>query len=168
MIAAARDVLEALSSMGVTIEARGGRGGRLHYRPRSAITPDILEAVKICKPELLQILQNRSPSPNGSGNSGSCRAASSARAGLSPGSGVDLPCAVGARTSPIETLTQTPADGDSYADREWARFLSVAVQTRNGWRDPAEPVLQRGVKGEEWNVFVRDCGCLGRGGAKRG
>ena len=51
---------------------------------------------------------------------------------------------------------------DSIADREFARFERVAVPTRNGWRDPAEPVLERGVRAADWDAFVADCGNLGR------
>ncbi|MCH8969901.1 MAG: hypothetical protein IIA66_12380 [Planctomycetes bacterium] len=61
----------------------------------------------------------------------------------------------------LELLTET-AGVTTYADREWARFLSVAVATSNGLRDPAEPVLQRGVPGADWDGFVADCGGLGK------
>ena len=54
------------------------------------------------------------------------------------------------------------AEPDSRADHEWDRFLSVAVATRGGLRDPAEPILQRGVSIEDWRAFERDCAHLGK------
>ena len=137
---AARDVLTSLLSMGIAIEASGDR---LRYRPRSAMTPDLLAAVKRCKAGLLELLS----SPGG------------------PGAGSDDSFAqdpIPARATPVRSIAQPPADGDSYADREWARFLSVAVATSNGWRDPAEPVLQRGVPGADWQRFIDDFAHLGR------
>ncbi len=51
----------------------------------------------------------------------------------------------------------------SKADAEWARFLRVAVPARDGGlRDPAEPILQRGVSGERWDSFIADCARLGK------
>lgn len=99
-MAAIHDLLEALSSMGVLISVRNGR---LSYRPRSAMTPDILSAVRDSKSEL------------------------------------------------IELLSKPVAGSKSKADREWDRFLSVAVVAEDGsLQDPSEPVLRRGVTGEEW------------------
>ncbi len=52
----------------------------------------------------------------------------------------------------------------SRADVEWDRFLGVCVpMAGGGWRDPSEPVLQRGIPGERWDAFVRDCGRWGKG-----
>ena len=50
------------------------------------------------------------------------------------------------------------------ADAEFARFERIAVPMAdgNGWRDPAEPVLRRGVTGEDWQRFIDDCGRLGK------
>ena len=53
---AVHDLLEALSAAGVTIEARNGS---LRYQPRSAMTRDLLAAVKSCKAGLLKILQSK-------------------------------------------------------------------------------------------------------------
>lgn len=52
-MAAVHDLLEALSSTGITIEARDDG---LRYRPVEAMTPDLLAAVKSCKAELSEIL----------------------------------------------------------------------------------------------------------------
>lgn len=54
MLTEALVTLEALSSMGVEIEASGDH---LRFRPQSAMTPDLLEAVKSSKAELLEILR---------------------------------------------------------------------------------------------------------------
>ena len=112
MVAAARDVLEALFSMGITIEAHEGR---LRYRPRSAMTPDILEAVKSCKAELLEILESDSLLP-GSGGSESRQYA------------VTPDAASGARAAPADEYTTSM----SRADREFLRFESVAVAYADG------------------------------------
>ncbi|MCZ6653513.1 MAG: hypothetical protein O7D91_10865 [Planctomycetota bacterium] len=50
---AARDVLASLSNMGITIEAHGDG---LRYRPKSAMTPDLLVSARRCKGELLSLL----------------------------------------------------------------------------------------------------------------
>ena len=50
---AARDVLASLSNMGITIEAHGDG---LRYRPKSAMTPDLLVSARRCKAELLSLL----------------------------------------------------------------------------------------------------------------
>ena len=65
MVAVVRDLLEALSSTGITIEARNGR---LRYRPRSALTTEMLAAVKSCKQDLLEILTPDSLLPGLSGS----------------------------------------------------------------------------------------------------
>lgn len=54
MVDHARDILEGLSSMGITIEAHGDH---LRFRPQSAMSPALLEAVKSSKTELLGILR---------------------------------------------------------------------------------------------------------------
>ena len=56
---------------------------------------------------------------------------------------------------------------DSYADREWERFLSVAVETPDGrgWHDPSEsPEMPSGIPGEQWDQFVADFAHLGKRG----
>lgn len=51
----------------------------------------------------------------------------------------------------------------SKADAEFDRFERVAVPARDGGlRDPAEPILQRGVSGERWDSFIADCARLGK------
>ncbi len=64
----------------------------------------------------------------------------------------------------LELLTET-AGVTTYADREWDRFLSVAVPTPNGLGlyDPSEPAaMPVGVPGAAWDAFVADCGGLGK------
>jgi len=111
---AAQDLLAQLSGIGVEIEAHGDR---LRYRPRSAMTPDLLAAVKSCKPELLEILATNSLLPEGLGGSGSrsTGAASVSRANCTTGS--------------------------NKVDREFDRFFSVAIPTPdgNGLYDPSVP-----------------------------
>ena len=71
----------------------------------------------------------------------------------------------GCQCLPRESAANMAGSGDadgSYADREWDRFLSVAVPTRGGLRDPAEPTLRRGVPIEAWRAFERDCAHLGK------
>ncbi len=53
MVAAVHDLLKALARSGITIEAHGDS---LRYRPASAMSPDLLAAVKSCKSELLELL----------------------------------------------------------------------------------------------------------------
>lgn len=114
-------VFAELRAAGVVLEAVDGQL-RL-VAPANTLTPAALAAVKSCKAELLEILQNRSL--------------------LSNGPGVGGQCAAGVRAAPIETIARTTADGDSYADREWNRFLAVAepLADGSGWFDPTqEPV----------------------------
>ncbi len=60
-------------------------------------------------------------------------------------------------------VTVGNTQGSGYADREWDRFFAVAVPARDGGlRDPAEPILQRGVSGERWDSFIADCARLGK------
>ncbi len=137
-MAAVHDLLEALSSMGITIEARNGS---LRYRPRSAMTPDLLEAVKNCKEDLLKILPDRSLLLNGLGGSGS----------RSPGA------ASTTQASPTETLAQTPADGESRADIEFARFEEIAQpMPGGGWFDPINGSSQMpsGIPGADWDALL--------------
>lgn len=57
--------------------------------------------------------------------------------------------------NPPATGRDQSAGVTNHADREWDRFLNVAVPTRGGgWRDPAEPAIKRGVTCEEWNSLV--------------
>ena len=54
---------------------------------------------------------------------------------------------------------------ETYADREWNRFLSVAIPTPNGlgWYDPSEsPEMPSGITGEQWDAFLADCRNLGK------
>lgn len=50
----AQELLEDLAERGVLIEAEGDR---LRYSPRSAVPPDLLEALRLHKAELLTFLQ---------------------------------------------------------------------------------------------------------------
>lgn len=52
---AAQDVLTSRLGMGITIEANGDS---LRYRPRSAMTVELLVAVEGCKAELLKLLMS--------------------------------------------------------------------------------------------------------------
>ncbi len=57
------------------------------------------------------------------------------------------------------------SQAETHADREWDRFLNVAVPTPNGlgWHDPSEPAeMPRGADGEAWRRFERDCSHLGK------
>ena len=112
MVAAVQDLFEALSSMGIAIEARGDH---LCYRPRSAMTPDILAAVKSCKAELLEILQDLSPPPSDLGCSGP--------------HGEFLTSAVSSARVDFADEYTTPT---SKADREFDRFEHVAIPTPDG------------------------------------
>ena len=135
---AVHDLLEALSSMGIAIEARNGR---LYYRPRSALTPDLLSAVKSCKAELLKVLPSSSLLPEGS-DAGEQRAAG-VRAALSP-----------------DSIPQ------SRCDAEFDRFAAIAKpMPGGGWYDPIHgaPEMPSGVPGDDWDAFVRNCGNLGKG-----
>ncbi|MCH8880539.1 MAG: hypothetical protein IID34_11730 [Planctomycetes bacterium] len=119
-----------------------GRG--VNIEPHT-LTPALLAAVKCCKAELLEVLKSPSLSTVGS---------------------LISPNAPGTQASSVETLAQTSADGDSYADREWRRFLACAVSTPNGLGlyDPSEsPEMPSGITGEQWDTFVADCGRLGGG-----
>ena len=146
MAAAVHDLLEALSSAGVTIEARVDS---LRYRPRSALTPELLAAVQSCKEDLLKILQNCSPSHKGLGTVGSP---------LPPNT------APGTQASSIATLAQTPADGESRADIEFARFEKIArpMVDGSGWFDPTAEPVPASVSGEQWDQFLTDCRNLGK------
>ncbi len=53
MVAAIHGLLKALSASGITIKAHGDN---LRYEPATAMTPDLLLAVKRCKGELLELL----------------------------------------------------------------------------------------------------------------
>lgn len=142
MVAAVHDVLEALSSMGITIEAHGDS---LRYHPAAALTPELRLAVKSCKAGLLEML--KSPKDLG---------VVAAPLSLT---------APGTQVHPIGTLTHPPADGDSYADLEWARFEQIAkpLPDGGGWFDPAfGPDLPRGITGEQWDQFIADFAHLGR------
>jgi hypothetical protein len=48
------ELLAAVALRGITLEARGDR---LRFRPRSAVTPEMLEQLKAHKPDLLAILE---------------------------------------------------------------------------------------------------------------
>ncbi len=83
---------------------------------------------------------------------------------LSPGSGVDLPCAAGARTSPNASEYST-AESPGKADIEWDRFISVArPMPGGGLYDPinGSAEMPSGIPIEAWRAFERDCGNLGR------
>ena len=144
IVAAVHDLFEALSSVGITIEAHGDS---LRYRPRSAMTPDMLAAVKNCKADLLDVLKNRPLFLSGLGVGGQCAA------------GVR----VASNTREYST-TQPP----SKAEAEWDRFLAIAIPTPDGLGlfDPVHgvPEMPRGVAWEDWQRFENDCSRLGRGG----
>ena len=136
----ASSLMSELRAAGITVHADDGRI-RLDA-PCGTLTPTLLADVKSCKAELLTLLK------------------------LSHGPGVGGQCAAGVRAAPIETIAQTPADGDSYADREWARFERVAVRMADGgWYCPdyGGPEMPSGITGEQLDALVADCGRLGKG-----
>ncbi len=59
------------------------------------------------------------------------------------------------------------ASQESYADREWDRFLACAIPTPDGGGlyDPinGRPEMPSGVAGEDWRALEHDCAYLGRG-----
>ncbi|MCH8879688.1 MAG: hypothetical protein IID34_07365 [Planctomycetes bacterium] len=128
-------VLAKLRAAGIAVLAEGGQL-RLDA-PANTLTPELLAAVKSCKAELLEMLK----SPKG----------------LSAVGPLFSPGAPGTQVHPIAILTQSPADGESYADREWDRFLACAVPTPNGLGlyDPSEsPDMPAGVTAGLWDVLV--------------
>ncbi|MCH8853967.1 MAG: hypothetical protein IID41_15150, partial [Planctomycetes bacterium] len=111
MVVAVHDLLEALSSMGITVEARNGS---LRYRPASAMTPNLLAAVTRCESELLELLAEPAdvtPTPE---------AALSPRG---PGAGSGAATPIPARTAPVESIAQSTQLGDDpKVDAEFDRF----------------------------------------------
>ena len=60
-----------------------------------------------------------------------------------------------------------PGLGTGRADHEWDRFENVCVpMPGGGWRDPGEPILQRGVTCEEWNSLLATGARLRQGRAR--
>ena len=134
--------LAKLHAAGVTVHADGDQL-RLDA-PRGGLTPEMRSAVKSCKAELLEILK----SPKG----------------LSAGESLFSPNAPGTQVHFIETLTQTSAEGETYADREFARFEQVAVPMLGGtgWFDPTQAPVPVGVSGEQWGALIVDFARLGK------
>ena len=116
---AVHDLLEALASSGITVEANGSS---LRYRPASAITPNLLAAVKSCKDELLELLVEPAhvvPTPG------------TALFSHGPGAGSDVATPTPARTAPVAPVYST-TQAPNKADIEWDRFLACAIPTPNG------------------------------------
>ena len=137
MLGEARDILEALSSMGIELEAQGDH---LRFRPQSAMTPDLLSAVKSCKQDLLEILTPDSLLPGLSGS--------------------------GSRSDGAASVAQAHHTTQmSKVDIEWARFISVAepLADGTGWFDPTQEPVPVGISGERWDKFVADFAHLSKG-----
>ena len=139
MAAAVHDLLEALSAAGVIIEAHGNG---LRYRPASALTPDLLSAVKSCKQDLLKILPDRSLLLDDLG-----------------GSGLRSPSA--ASVAQVHHTTNL-----NKVDAEFLRFARVAepLPDGSGWFDPTAEPVPVGDPIEAWRAFERDCCNLGKEG----
>ena len=144
MVAAVRDLLEALSSVGVTIEAHEDS---LRYRPASAMTPDLLAAVKSFKADLLELLNF--PGGLGAGSHNSVVLESTP-----------------APDTPVRSISQTTRLGDDpMVDDEFRRFARVARPMADGdWYCPVygSSTLPVGISGEDWQRFIDDCGRMGK------
>lgn len=153
----AQALLTELHDAGVTIEA--ARGELRLDAPSGAMTPDLLSAVKSCKGELLNLLEEPADVASTPG-------ATLLSAGPGLGSNnLSVAMTALARTTPSAPEYST-AHPPNKADIEWDRFLSVAapMPDGSGWFDPAfGPDLRRGITGGQWDAFVADCGRLGRG-----
>jgi hypothetical protein len=99
-------LLSELAAHGIELRAEGER---LRFRPAAAMTGDLAERVKACKPELITLLSGG---------------------------------------------PEAPADGrlENHADREWRRFLGVAVPSPKGmgWHDPGQTKLLDVIAVTRW------------------
>ena len=77
------------------------------------------------------------------------------RRGPGGGFGVATPTTP-ARAAPVGSIARSTGPGDDpKVDIEFAKFESVAVPAADGsLQDPSEPILRRGVTGEEWDRLL--------------